>query len=339
MTTHLTQKENFLRVARGEMPEYVPVSTMGEPGGAPLMTMADPAIMGSFRGPEGGNDPWGVTFVTNKETNYGAIPKPNDFILTDVRKWRDVIKAPDYSGFDWETAAKKDREKYIKDPEKTAFTISGFADFFQQFISFMGFTEGLCALHEEKEEVAELLDYMLELSLYITKNVLYYYKPEGFYLLDDSASKLHPFISPKLFEELFVPRYKKILELALDDGLPIFYHNCGRCEDFLPAMVEIGVNVWDPAQVENDLGAVKKRFGRKLAINGGFEYLMPKTWPVVDEEHVRETVRETIRKYAPDGGYIFSGMIRSLDWQDPRVQEVNGWIRDEAIKFGKTFYK
>lgn len=339
MTAHLTQKENFLRVARGEMPEYVPVSTMGEPGGGPLMAMADPCILGTFRGPKGGKDPWGVTFVTNEETNFAAIPKPNDFILTDVSKWRDVIKAPDYSGFDWEAAAKADRAKFIKDPEQTAFVISGFADLFQQFIGFMGFTEGLCALYEEKEEVGELLDYMLEHSLYITKNVLHYYKPEGYYLLDDSASKLQPFISPQLFEELFVPRYKKCLDLALDDGLPIFYHNCGRCEDYLPAMAEIGVKVWDPAQVENDLVAVKEKFGPKLAINGGFEYAMPKTWPDVDEEEVREKVRETFNKLAPNGGYIFSGMLKTLDWQNPRVQEVNGWIRDEAKKLSKTVYK
>jgi hypothetical protein len=321
------------------MPEYVPVATFGVPGEAPLMTMADPCILGNFRGPQGGKDPWGVTFVTNAETNYGALPKPNDFILTDIRKWRDVIKAPDYSGFDWEAAAKADREKYVQDPDKTAFVISGYADLFQQFIGFMGFTEGLCALYEEKEEVEELLDYMLEHSLYITKNVLYYYKPEGYYLLDDSASKLQPFISPALFEELFVPRYKKCLDLVREEGIPIFYHNCGRCEDFLPAMVDIGVNVWDPAQVENDLVGIKQKFGRKLAINGGFEYKMPKTWPVVDEEEVREAVRETFRKLAPNGGFIFSGMMTSLNWTDPKVQEVNGWIVDEAKKLSKTVYK
>ena len=90
MTAHLTQKENFLRVARGEMPEYVPVSSFFGPD-APLITMADPCILGSFRGPGGGVDPWGVTFVTGEEINFAALPKPNDFILTDVTKWRDGI--------------------------------------------------------------------------------------------------------------------------------------------------------------------------------------------------------------------------------------------------------
>lgn len=337
MGTTLTPKENFLRVARGEMPEYVPVLTFGI--GEPLMTMADPMIIGDFRGPQGGKDPWGVTFVTNEETGYAAIPKPNDFILTDVTKWEEVIKAPDYSGFDWEAAAEADRKKFVKDPDQTAFVISGYGDLFQQFIGMMGFNAGLAALYEEREAVEALLDYMLEHSIYITKNVLYYYKPEGYYLLDDTATKLHPFISPQLFEELFVPRYKKLLDLAREEDIPIFYHNCGRCEDLLPAMVEIGVNVWDPAQPQNDLVGVKKRFGRKLAISGGFEYDIPSTWPEVDEEDVRRAVRETFEKLAPDGGYIFSGMLKTLDFMDPNVQKVNGWIADEAFKLSKTFYK
>jgi hypothetical protein len=339
MTAHLTQKENFLRVATGQMPEYVPISTFGMPGVEPLMTMADPCILGDFRGPGGGIDPWGVTFVTGEEIDFAALPKPNDFILTDVTKWRDVIKAPDYSGFDWEAAARNDRQKFVKDPDQTAFVLAGYADLFQQFIGFMGFTEGLCAIYEETEEVEELMDYMLEHSLYITKNLLHYYKPDGYYLLDDTASKLQPFISPKIFKELLVPRYKQCLDLVREEGIPIFYHNCGRCEDLIPDMVDIGVNVWDPAQIENDLVAIKEKFGPKLAINGGYEYRMPATWPNVDEEEVRQTVRYTYDKMAPNGGFIFSGMVTSLDFGDPKVIEVNGWIFDEAQKLSKTVYQ
>lgn len=339
MTAHLTPKENFLRVARGETPEWVPVSPFGGPGIPPLMSMADPMILGSFRGPGGGVDPWGVTFVTGEEIDFAALPKPNDFILTDVTKWQDSIKAPDYSGFDWEAAARADREKYVKDPEQTAFVIAGYADLFQQFIGFMGFTEGLCAIYEETEAVEELLDYMLEHSLYITKNVLHYYKPEGYYLLDDTASKLQPFISPTLFQELFVPRYKQCLDLVREESVPIFYHNCGRCEELIPSMVEIGVNVWDPAQIENDLVAMKKRYGNKLAINGGFEYRMPINWPNVDEEEVRQQVRDSFARLAGDGGYIFSGGVTSLAYGDPDVLRVNGWIRDEANQLSKKVYK
>lgn len=338
MSAHLTEKENFLRVAHGEIPEYVPVVSKKSSEEPPLMMICDPAIVGDFHGPGGGTDPWGVPYVTSDGVEFAAMPKPNDFILTDITKWRDVIKAPDYSGFDWEAAAKADWARYVKDPDVTSLTISGFADFFQQFVSMMGFSEGLCAIYEEREEVEALMDYMLEHSLYITKNLIHYYRPNGYYLLDDTATKLNPFISPDLFEELLVPRYKKCLDIARDAGIPIFYHNCGRCEDLMPSMVEIGVGVWDPAQTMNNLPEIKKKFGRKLVINGGFEFDMPATWPEVDEEEVRNAVRETFDILAPEGGFMFQGGVKSLDFHDPDVQRINAMIIDEAEKLSRQYY-
>ncbi len=339
MTAHLTEKENFLRVARGEMPEYVPVVSKKSFDDPPLMAICDPLIIGDFRGPNGGVDPWGVSFVVSDAVKYDAMPKPGDFILTDITKWRDVIKAPDYSGFDWEAAAEADWKKYIRDPDITSLTISGFADLFQQFIGMMGFTRGLMALYEEREEVEALFDYMLEHSIYITKNIIYYYKPDGYYLLDDTATQANSFISPQLFDELLVPRYKKCLDIARDAGVPVFYHNCGKCETLLPSMVEIGVNAWDPAQTMNDLAGVKKKFGRTLAINGGFEFNMPDTWPDFDEEEVRSAVKETFDMLAPEGGFMFNGSVKSLDYDNPDVLKINAVIIDEAEKLSREYYK
>ncbi len=334
----LNQKENFLKVLNGETPEYVPVSSFG-PGKKPLYTMADPSVIGNFRGPQGGLDPWGVPFVTNEATGFAAIPRTHDFILEDVTNWRNIIKMPNMEDIDWELAAQRDKEKFKPDPEQTVFTISGYADLFQQFIGMMGFTEGLCALFDEPEVCEELFDFMNTYCKYITKNVLDYYKPEGYYLLDDSATKLQPFISVDMFNRYFVPRYKECLDMANERNIPIFYHNCGRCEDLIPPMVEIGVKAWDPAQVENDLVSLKKRFGNDLVIIGGFEYTMPATWPNVDEEEVRQKVRDTFNNLAVGGGYVFSGSMTSMDRMNPDVQKVNGWIRDEAEKLSVTMYK
>ncbi|MGD9160759.1 MAG: uroporphyrinogen decarboxylase family protein [Desulfobacteraceae bacterium] len=339
MAAHLTEKENFLRVARGKIPEYVPVVRKKSINDPPLMAICDPVIIGDFRGPGGGFDPWGVPFIVSEAAEFTAMPKPSDFILTDITKWRDVIKAPDYSGFDWEAAANADWKKYIKYPDVTSLTIAGFGDLFQQFIGMMGFTQGLMAIYEEREEVEALFDYMLEVSLYITKNLIHYYKPDGYYLLDDTATQMNSFISPQLFDELLVPRYKKCLDIAREADIPIFYHNCGKCENLMPSMVEIGVNVWDPAQTMNDLPAMKKKYGRKLAINGGFELDMPSTWPDFDEEEVRNAVRETFDKLAPDGGFMFNGGIKSLDFTDPDVQKINAVITDEAEKLSTQYYK
>ena len=339
----LNQKQNLLRMIDGEMPEYVPINRFGDMSKPPLFAgamMFNPSILGDFRGPNGGYDPWGVHYTT--ESNAGvvaSIPEPGNFILKDVTKWEEVIKAPaHFKDWDWERAAKADMANIQWDPEQSIFVAKGWDDFFQQFIGMMGFTEGLCALYEEPEAVHALLDFMCDTVIDITKNVLYYYKPEAYYMLDDSAAKHTPFVGREMFEEFFVPRYKRTLDLVRDAGLPVLYHNCGRCEDLLPPMVRLGVKIWDPAQVENDLVEVKNRFGRQLIINGGFEF-KPRDINAVTEEQAREAVRECFDKMAPNGGWIFSGMVQSLDFMDPKVQQINAWIADEASKLSVEFYK
>ena len=240
--------------------------------------------------------------------------------------------------WDWERAAKADMANIPWDPEQSIFVAKGWDDFFQQFIGMMGFTEGLCALYDEPEAVHALLDFMCDTVIDITKNVLYYYKPEAYYMLDDSAAKQTPFVGREMFEEFFVPRYKRTLDLVRDAGIPVLYHNCGRCEDLLPPMVKLGVKIWDPAQVENDLVEVKNRFGRQLIINGGFEF-KPKDIQAVTEEEAREAVRAAFDKLAPNGGWIFSGMVQSLDFMDPKVQQINAWIRDEAEQLSVKVYR
>ena len=339
----LNQKQNLLRMIDGQMPEYVPINSMMDRSKPPLFAggmMFNPGILGDFRGPNGGYDPWGVHYTVESSAGVVAsIPEPGNFILEDVTKWEEVIKVPEhFKDWDWERAAKADLAKLTWDPEQSLFVGKGWDDFFQQFIGMMGFTEGLCALHEEPEAVHALLDFMCDTVIDITKNVLYYYKPEAYYLLDDSASKYTPFVGREMFEEFFVPRYKRTLDLVRDAGLPVFYHNCGRCEDLLPPMVRLGVKVWDPAQAENDLVEVKHRFGRQLIINGGFEF-KPKNLYSVTEEQAREAVREAFDRMAPNGGWIFSGGVYSMEFMDPRVREINGWIEDEALKLSKEVYK
>ncbi len=338
------QKENLLRMLDGQMPEYVPINSFFVNNGKPpLMAggmMFNPSILGDFRGPNGGYDPWGVHYTTESSAGVVAsIPEPNNFILKDITRWDEYIKVPEhFKNWDWERAAKADMAHIPWDREQQIFVGKGWDDFFQQFIGMMGFTEGLCALYEEPEAVHALLDFMCDTVIDITKNVLYYYKPEAYYLLDDSAAKATPFVGREMFEEFFVPCYKRTLDLVRDAGLPVFYHNCGRCEDLLPPMVRLGVRVWDPAQTENDLVEVKNRFGRQLIISGGFEF-KPSNIEAVTEEDAREAVRAAFAKMAPNGGWIFSGGVYTLDRMDPKVQQVNAWIVDEAQKLSVEVYK
>lgn len=337
----LTPKENYMRLTRGECPEYVPIYTMMQIPGMPPVAAAmhSPSLLGAFRGPQGGIDPWGVKYVTSESTNNGAIPEPNNFILDDITKWRDVLKKPDYSGVDWEAMAKKDLQMAGIDPTQTALVLNAQAGVFQELVAFMGFTEGLCAMYEEPEEVKAMFDFITDVYLETQNAFMDYYTPDIYYILDDSATQKNPFISLDMFREFLMPYYKKMAKPAIDRGIPIQFHNCGRCEDFLDDMVnDLGVCIWDPAQTMNNLAAVKKKYGNRLALAGGWDFKVPDTWPDVDEEWVRSTVRYSMDTLAQGGGYAFCGMVLG-EAGDETTMKVNGWIMDEAEKYGSQFYK
>ncbi|KPU45580.1 methylcobalamin:coenzyme M methyltransferase [Oxobacter pfennigii] len=337
----LTPKENYMRILKGEMPEYVPVFTMGNPPwkGEPVYKNVGPFIFGmpAMTPPEGRYDIWGVHYVANEETGYGGIPEPNNFILEDITKWHQVIKAPKMPEVDWEQQAKKNYEFAKINLDESAACINvGFMPF-QQLIAFMGFNSGLCALYEEPEYCKELLNYMADFYLPVIEKSVEYYKPDLVYFADDTAAKLNPFMSVEMFRDIFKPVYERILKPVNERGIPIQLHNCGRCEDFLDDMVELGVRVWDPAQPTNDLLSIKEKYKGKLAVAGCYEWVVPDTWPDADEEETRQGVRDAIDKYAPGGGFaIAANALGRIG--DPDIAKINSWIKSEAYLYGRGYY-
>ena len=83
----LSVRENFLRALRGEVPEYVPRFS--------IFWGHRPSFLSAGRVKGIGKDMFGVEWTSEGSAVDAALPKPNDFILDDIRKWRDIIKFPD----------------------------------------------------------------------------------------------------------------------------------------------------------------------------------------------------------------------------------------------------
>ncbi len=340
----LTPGENYYRLFEGKMPEYVPIfDMMPYPGFTPAAVMTAPSCF-NFHGPQGGKDFWGVEYIANPETNYSSIPKTWDFILEDIEDWRKVIVNPDLTQIDWKRCAEQDAEftKHVLgvDRSKTLLLGASSGSFFGDLMAFMGFTNGLCAMMTDPEEVKALFEYMLEHYLNFQHYIIDYYSPDAIYLIDDTAAKMHPFISPEMFKELLLPYYKVLIDDAKDHGLPVQYHNCGRSEELMDMLFEAGVDIWDPAQTANDLLAAKQKYGKSKALAGCWDWELPPTWPEVDEAAIRKSVRDAIDKYAPGGGFAMCGgcnIIGQAGEDLPNV--IRGWVLDEAWKYGLDFYK
>jgi hypothetical protein len=351
----LTPKENFRRLGYGDqMPEWVPSWSMGMafPGSPAIMAgpmkftmpvLGEGEEMPNMMGGQAGEwkDLWGVPYVSNAETGYAGLPKPGAFILDDVTKWDKVVKWPrdikkEIAETDWDALA-ADGLKDINREESGVIAMTGLMPF-QELMGLLGFTEGLCAIIEEPEAVSELLNYMADYFVPIIEKTVDYYKPDYLYLLDDTASKYAPFFSLKAYKEIFKPIYTKLTKYGVDRGIPVVLHNCGRCEDQIDDFLDWGVRYWDPAQTDNNLLGIKEKYKGKLAILGGWDYVPNPDKPITEED-IRASVRASIDKYAPGGGYGFAGGWLGKAEDAELNGNINGWIQSEVASYGADFYK
>jgi hypothetical protein len=306
----LSGKENFLRCLRGEVPERVPVYTLvvaPDGKGKPDMILVEPSLLCRPRIVGGGRDIWGVEFIPTESAGGAQIPKTSDFILEDITKWRDVIKAPDVSEIDWEKMCRDDFSRLNIDRSETAVCMNLHMGYFQTLMSFMGFTNGLCAMFEEPDEVRALFGYLSDFYCGIAERYIEFCDPDVWSMMDDTAAWANPFISADMYREFLLPLYDRLGKFGRDRGLPISMHNCGKCESVIDDLVGIGVTMWDPAQTCNDLAAVKARHGAGLVIAGGWDARDRLLADDVTYDEIYESVRRTMDLLAPGGGYCFCG--------------------------------
>ena len=338
----MSPKENYLAVMTGKMPDFVPRSSFGpRPGDprTPTNWRFTPPILEKHReNPAGGKDIWGVNYVPTYETGNAMLPEPNNFILKDIRKWRDVIKAPDLSGVDWPTMIKNQLDKAGIDRSKTLLSLGLHFGYFQLLMSFMGFSEGLVAMYEEPDEVKDLMNYVCDFYMEIGEKVIDIYKPDVLNLTDDTAAWKASFISADMYREFLVPNHDRWAKMGRDRGLVLTMHNCGKCEDVVDEFVKMGVTVWDPAQTSNDILAIKAKYGRKLCIAGAWDPSGRLLEPDTTEEEIRASVLETMETYAIGGGFMWAGaFLGPLD--DPNTQRKNNLLGKAIDEIGADFYK
>lgn len=322
----MTEKENLLRMYRGELPAYLPDRGFQHVKCSHFVDVKAPGYH---------VDEFGVEYIGKDDVFGGApVPYPGRYILDDITRWRDVIKAPDLSGVDWEACAKKD----LADIDREQFGVVYYGGkIFQRLCDFMGFTEGLCAIAEEPEEVYALFDYLCAFNEEIFKNIVRWYKPEAICIADDTATARAPFISLNAYRTLVKPFHARIAAIALNEGVYVEKHDCGRSEAFVDDWVEFGVRSWNPAQPSNDLAGIKAKYGRSLIIQGGWDGQGSISQPTVSNEELTEALYRYVDTLAPDGGFVFSARVLG-DKADPVVQQKSKLIRDFYENYARCWY-
>ena len=331
----MTEKENYMRVVTGEMPEWIPLDSFAY--NPPEFPHAVRGIMQEiyFRGHFGGKDLFGVEFTATSSTGGFALPTPNKFILKDIHDWPKIIKVPDINDFNFEEMARKDLASI--DRSQTAVEMNTHTGYFQFLMEFMGFSEGLFTLACYPDECYDLFSYMADFFDEFARRSIDAYRPDIFAIFDDVASAQNTFISHDMYVNIIKPFQLRQTEYARKLGIPVDMHCCGKCESFIDDWFDLGVTCWNPPQEMNDLLGIKAKYGRRLALSGCNSPKDAYNFSHATEEEVRACVREKIDKYAPGGGFIFRCNVLG-DRNDPTVAQRSKWIVDEYMQYGRDYY-
>ena len=150
---------------------------------------------------------------------------------------------------------------------------------------------------------------------------------------DDYGSQTGPLISLKTFREFYRPHVQRFIGLCHGFGLKVFHHDDGAIRDFLPDLVELGIDILNPVQSVcpgMERAGLKRDFGRALCFHGGIDN--QRVLPLGSPDDVRAEVRDAIDTLAGDGtGYILAP-CHNLQAVSP-VENIIA-MYDEAWRYG-----
>ena len=195
-----------------------------------------------------------------------------------------------------------------------------------------GFAAAMEDFFLEPERVERVLDMILDFRLgqFDELHRRFNGRIDGVFLTDDWGTQQGTFVSRAVFERFFAPRYARLFGAIRGHGWHVFLHSCGRINDFVPRLIELGVDVLNMQQ-PRAYGLVE--FGREF--RGKVCFLttvdIQSTLPRGVEQEVREEARLLVENWSTsDGGLIV------FNYGDPASLAVDpkmtGAMFDEFVK-------
>ena len=137
-----------------------------------------------------------------------------------------------------------------------------------------GLEEFCCALIEQPELIAEMMDYTTQFALAVLKKVLADTTVDVVHFWEDLCYNVGPLVTPRLFAELAGPFYKKLTDYAKSRGVEIAAVDCdGLIDEYIPIWLDNGVTCVFPLErvCGSDPVRYRKEYGRQLLLRGGVD--------------------------------------------------------------------
>ncbi|HVO40415.1 MAG TPA: uroporphyrinogen decarboxylase family protein [Spirochaetia bacterium] len=128
---------------------------------------------------------------------------------------------------------------------------------------------------------------------------------------DDLAGQSGPLFSPDFYRRIVKPRQKRLVQhIKSLTTAKIWYHTCGSCVEYIPDLIDNGVDILNPVQISaRDMAPrdLKRRFGPRVTFWGGGVDCQ-RVLPFASPAEVRADVQKNLRAFMGGGGYVFNSV-------------------------------
>jgi uroporphyrinogen decarboxylase len=151
------------------------------------------------------------------------------------------------------------------------------------------------------------------------------------FLTDDLGTQQSCMISPATYKEMIFPYISEIVGRIKSRGKKVLMHSCGAVSQFIPLMIEMGVDALNPVQVSAEgmnPAELVREYGRDIAFWGGgcdTQHALN----AADPEVVRSDVRKRLEQFGPNASLVFT-QVHNIQYDVP-AQNVLA-MRDEFFK-------
>ncbi|NQU75657.1 MAG: hypothetical protein HQ546_04980 [Planctomycetes bacterium] len=242
----------------------------------------------------------------------------------------DALPWPDSRGVD----VSQIREKCQKVSD-CAIIGGSWAPFFHEIGWLIGQEEYFIKMHTNPAVVEAITDHVV--NFHLACNDLIFREAADlmdlYFFGNDLGTQRGPVISVEHFRRFVLPSFRRLTEHAISYGLHVWLHSCGSIRQFIPDLIDIGIEALHPMQISAEGMAAEelaRQFKGKLMFVGGVDvhYLLRKGTP----DEVRSAVRHNKRCLCP--GYVVSPSHEAV-LPDVRIENLAAMF-DEAKRPGEA---
>jgi uroporphyrinogen decarboxylase len=238
---------------------------------------------------------------------YHPLAKAETFRDIEKYQWPDPLDPDRYAGIEDQVSQVIDVE------EKGCFIERMSSGMWEHAMWMTGYEKFFIDMLANEKLIHALMEKILELKMKYWGRVLDIIGRRDVIIstADDLGTQDSLLISLDLYRSMIWPYHCRLFRFIKERSQGkayIFFHNDGAIMETIPLLIEAGVDILNPFQVNcrgMDTARFKREFGKDVTIWGGScdsQTILPKG----NTQQVRDETKRRIEDLAPGGGFIFA---------------------------------